>query len=172
MRGDIILTRCPRLTFFAVQDLYAFDQDDFHNKNIIWNGKRWVDETSGHAVTMAQQQPQSLLQTQMLVAAASPSYDCCYVPHTHTTSAVIDGSKHKVEAGMFCHMALKGMPSNKWPMIRMGNLREAGVSNDAGEGAGMLAKHQLHHCRNDLIFKTQNVAVLDSRFSQSLDETP
>eukprot|EP00286_Rhodomonas_abbreviata_P006623 CAMPEP_0181320336 /NCGR_PEP_ID=MMETSP1101-20121128/18069_1 /TAXON_ID=46948 /ORGANISM="Rhodomonas abbreviata, Strain Caron Lab Isolate" /LENGTH=222 /DNA_ID=CAMNT_0023428033 /DNA_START=12 /DNA_END=680 /DNA_ORIENTATION=+ len=160
------------------QDLYAFEQDDFYNKNIIWDGKQWLDEKTGHAMAMLQQQhPQVLLQTQMLATAAAPApnYDCCYVPKpgNHNRGVVVDGSPEKVESGMFCHMAVKNMPAAKWPMIRMGNLREAGVSVAPNLGAGMLAANQLHPCHGDLIFKSQDVAVLASAAPyQSLDQIP
>jgi len=39
---------------------------------------------------------------------------------------------------------------------------------DVNTGNALLAKHQLHHCRNDLIFKTQNFAVLYCRASSTV----
>jgi hypothetical protein len=45
---------------------------------------------------------------------------------------------------------------------------------DVNTGNMLLKKHQLHHCRNDLIFKTQDYAVLASSRAtvQMLSETP
>jgi len=97
-----------------------------------------------------------------ILSQAHPTYDCCYVPETNLRNGAVKiaGTNRRVMPGMFCHMMVKGLPSSKWPMIRMGSLREAGVASVPGLGAGMLAKHQLHHCRNDIIFKTQHVARL------------
>mmetsp|Transcript_10992 Transcript_10992/g.17272 ORF Transcript_10992/g.17272 Transcript_10992/m.17272 type:complete len:173 (+) Transcript_10992:3-521(+) len=160
------------------QDLYAFEEDDFDHKDIVWNGKRWVDAASGNPMIMKQQgRPMTLLQkmgqTQLLADVtkpSSPNYNCCYIQKqgAHNSGVHVHGSNQLVESGMFCHMAMKGKPSSEWPMIRMGSLREAGITNDAGLGAGMLAKHQLHHCKNDIIFKSQDVAVLADALTQKL----
>ena len=114
---------------------------------------------------MRSQSTQQLAQMQALAdvtAAAHPNYDCCYIPKAsaHNGGVHVAGSSQLVESGMFCHMAIKNYPSGKWPMIRIGSLREAGVTTEEGQGNGMLMDHKLHHCRNDLIFKSQNVAIL------------
>jgi len=152
------------------QDLYAFEQDDMYNKHIVWNGNQWVDEHSGKPVSMRSQHVQTLLARQALTeslaepAAMAPNYNCCYVPKVtgHNGGVSLLDSTQLVESGMFCHMMIKNKPSSEWPMIRMGSLREAGVTTDDNTGNTLLAKHELHHCRNDLIFKTQNFAVLAS----------
>ena len=122
----------------VLQDLYAFEQDDMYNKHIVWNGNQWVDEQTGHAVAMKSQRLQTLLaQSAMTEALASvaphasaPNYNCCYVPKVtgHNGGVGVLGSSQLVESGMFCHMMIKNKPSTQWPMIRMGSLREAGVT--------------------------------------------
>ena len=71
-------------------------------------------------------------------------------------------------------MMIKNKPSSEWPMIRMGSLREAGVTTADNTGNEMLNTHQLHHCKNDLIFKTQDFAVLASSraVQQILSQVP
>jgi hypothetical protein len=108
-----------------------------YNKHIVWNGNQWVDEHSGKPVSMQSQRVQTLLaKSQALTealaapAAATPNYNCCYVPKIagHNGGVSVLDSSQLVESGMFCHMMIKNKPSNEWPMIRMGSLREAGVT--------------------------------------------
>eukprot|EP00960_Hanusia_phi_P034233 750930-Hanusia_phi.AAC.7 len=147
------------------QDLYAFKEDNFHNRNIVWNGRHWIHESTGKRISMQSQRTQKLFQLQALAdlsTPAHPNYDCCYIPKTsaHNGGVHVAGSSQVVESGMFCHMAIKNLPSGKWPMVRVGSLREAGVTSEEGQGNRLLANHKLHHCRNDLIFKSQDVAIL------------
>ena len=161
-----------------MQDLYAFEEDDMDNKHIVWNGREWIDEGSGKAISLKTQHLQMLLankvRMQELAAVspggARPNYNCCYVPKILGSNGGVSvlGSSELVESGMFCHMAIKNKPSSQWPMIRMGSLREAGVTTDDDTGAKLLKEHKLHHCHNDLIFKTQNFAVLAS--SQAVEQ--
>lgn len=127
-RGLCVL--CP------LQDLYAFEQDDLYNKHIVWNGNQWVDEHTGKEVAMKSQRVQTLLARSALTEAladvngAAPNYNCCYVPKVtgHNGGVGVDGSTQLVESGMFCHMMVRNKPPSRWPMIRMGSLREAGVT--------------------------------------------
>ena len=181
--------RVSCVTSASWQDLYAFEQDDFHNKHIVWNGREWIDEQSGHPVAMRAQHVQTLLQLQLARSARTealasanahlpegPNYNCCYVPKatSHNGGVTVLDSPHFVESGMFCHMMIKNKPSSEWPMIRMGSLREAGVTTADNTGNEMLNTHQLHHCKNDLIFKTQDFAVLASSraVQQILSQVP
>ncbi len=123
-----------------MQDLYAFEQDDMYNKHIVWNGNKWVDEHSGQEVVMKSQRVQSLLARSALTEAlaavvphgamTTPNYNCCYVPKVtgHNGGVGVAGSTQLVESGMFCHMMVRNKPPGEWPMIRMGSLREAGVT--------------------------------------------
>jgi len=127
---------CFLLDVTDAQDLYAFEQDDMYNKHIVWNGNQWVDENSGKPVSMRSQHLQTLLARQALTealaepAATAPNYNCCYVPKVtgHNGGVSLLDSTQLVESGMFCHMMIKNKPSSDWPMIRMGSLREAGVT--------------------------------------------
>jgi len=119
------------------QDLYAFEQDDMYNKHIVWNGNQWIDEQSGEPVAMRSQVLQTLLARNALTQALAdtgsgkaPNYNCCYVPKVtgHNGGVSLLDSTQSVESGMFCHMMIKNKPSFAWPMIRMGSLREAGVT--------------------------------------------
>ena len=140
----------------------------------------------------------------------------------HQRRVEVAGTSQLVESGMFCHMMIKNKPSTEWPMIRMGSLREAGVTTgmyargnidccvvdvvghcggvscyvcvtwgpailwqcvptciyrwekgktrkyscliwfwlaDDNTGIMLLKKHELHHCKNDIIFMSQTYAV-------------
>jgi len=111
-----------------------------YNKHIVWNGNKWVDEHSGQEVVMKSQRVQSLLARSALTealsavaphgAATTPNYNCCYVPKVtgHNGGVGVDGSTQLVESGMFCHMMVRNKPPGEWPMIRMGPLREGGVT--------------------------------------------
>lgn len=116
-----------------------------YNKHIVWNGNQWVDEETGNPVAMKAQRVQTLLARSALTQAladagaphaSAPNYNCCYVPKVagHNGGVGVLGSSELVESGMFCHMMVKDKPSTEWPMIRMGSLREAGVTTGVLRG--------------------------------------
>ena len=126
-----------------------------HNKHIVWDGNQWVDEQTGKPVALQSQRLQTLLArgalTEALAAvsphAAAPNYNCCYVPKVTNTNGGVEvaGTSQLVESGMFCHMMIKNKPSTEWPMIRMGSLREAGVTT------GMYARGNIDCCVVDVV---------------------
>ena len=126
-----------------------------HNKHIVWDGNQWVDEQTGKPVALSSQRLQTLLArgalTEALAAvsphAAAPNYNCCYVPKVTNTNGGVEvaGTSQLVESGMFCHMMIKNKPSTEWPMIRMGSLREAGVTT------GMYARGSIDCCVVDVV---------------------
>ena len=46
----------------------------------------------------------------------------------------------------------QGVPNTKWPMIRLGSLREAGVSTADGQGEALVNGGTIHSCPDNLLF--------------------
>ena len=113
------------------------------------------------------QRTQELLMTELISnAASSPDYNCCYVSKPggnqgdNAAVRVVHPEVHMIESGFYCHMAMEKVPSSKWPMIRLGSLREAQITSVKGQGDQFLAKNQLHECSKSHIFKQGYTSML------------
>ena len=78
-------TSCGALTLSILsenyQDLYAIEEDDIYNKRLMWTGEKWVDETTGKEVKLAERQTtQQLLLTQVCIPETRLSESCITPP--------------------------------------------------------------------------------------------
>lgn len=81
-------TSCGALTLSILsenyQDLYAIEEDDIYNKRLMWTGEKWVDETTGKEVKLAERQTtQQLLLTQVC-APETRLPESCIPPPGHS----------------------------------------------------------------------------------------